>query len=125
LILYHGTGARRKQSIGQRGLLPKPGSYVFASPTRLIGVVFAAARSEIEDDFGLLVSFEAEGKMWEVDPKFPTSVRCKDPVAPEKIISMKIVKPDEEFKGYKFLWRIVNSIRLEPSQVAVYGAKTQ
>lgn len=112
MILYHGTGASRKQSIRQRGLLPKSDSFVFASSDRLIGVVFAAARSELEDDFGLLVSFEVEEE-WEEDPQFPHSVRCKDPVEPEKIVSIKIVKPDEEIRGNDFLRKLVKSIRLE------------
>ena len=44
VILFHGTGALRSQSIKERGLLPKQGSYVYASPVRRVAVVFAAAR---------------------------------------------------------------------------------
>jgi hypothetical protein len=84
----------------------------------LIGVVFAAARSELEDDFGLLVSFETEEK-WEEDPLFPLSVRSKKSVKPEKIAAMKIVKPDEELKGNEFLWNLVKSIRLPTGQLEV------
>jgi len=124
LILYHGTGARRKQSIKRRGLLPKPSSFVFASPIRLIGVVFAAARSELEDDFGLLVSFEAEEK-WKEDPLFPLSVRSRKSVKPEKIIAMKIVKPDEELKGNEFLWKLVKSIRLPTGQLELPNVTTR
>jgi len=39
MILFHGTGALRSQSIKERGLLPKHGSYVYASPLRMIAVV--------------------------------------------------------------------------------------
>ena len=76
LILYHGTGAMRIQSIRRRGILPKPGSYVYATPNLRIAQVFATARGELEDQWGLIVKFVADDFPWETDNLFPESLRC-------------------------------------------------
>jgi len=110
-VLFHGTGARRRQSIEQRGLLPKLDSYVYASSNPLIALVFAAARAEHEDDWGLLVAFKACGS-WETDSKFPLSQRSKDPVAPANIINMQIIDPEKEVAAFRLLGKIVDQMKI-------------
>jgi len=110
-VLFHGTGARRRQSIEQRGLLPKLDSYVYASSNPLIALVFAAARAEHEDDWGLLVAFKACAT-WETDPKFPLSQRSKDPVAAANIINIQVMDPEKEIAAFRFLSRIVDEMKI-------------
>jgi len=111
-ILFHGTGARRRQSIEQRGLLPKLDSYVYASENPLIAAVFAAARAEHEDDWGLLVTFKASVG-WENDPKFPLSQRSRDPVPAADIINLQILDPDKEVEAFRFLRGIVDTMKIQ------------
>lgn len=101
-VLYHGTGVRRKQSIKRRGLLPKPESYVFASRSHMIASVFATARAEQEDDFGMVVVFLEKGE-WETDPQFLNSVRSKAPVDTSDILKYYIINPEREIEAYGFL----------------------
>jgi len=108
-LLFHGTGARRRQSIEKRGLLPKLDSYVYASSNPLMAAIFATARAEQEDDWGLLVTFRA-GDGWEVDPQFPDSFRRRTPVPAAHIISMDILDPDKEIIAYNKLKQIAESI---------------
>lgn len=110
LILFHGTGARRRQSIEDRGLLPKLGSYVFASKNYRIASIFAAARAEQEDDWGLVVSFETDGKDWEIDPQFPESYRSKETVPGP--FDFYILDPDVEIQAYAHLKEIVKKLRI-------------
>lgn len=112
MILFHGTGALRSQSIKERGLLPKQGSYVYASPLRMVAVVFAAARGELEDQWGLLVKFNSKGE-WETDELFPNSVRSSQPVPPEDILSMELIHPEEEVRAHQWVKRVVELITLE------------
>lgn len=118
-LLYHGTGARRKQSIQKRGLLPKLGSYVYASPHREIAAVFATARGELEDDWGLIVSFECNSPFespWELDLSFPFSVKSKSGIEPASIMNIEIVDPREELKAAQWISNLVKLIRLEDGQ---------
>jgi len=108
-LLFHGTGARRRQSIERRGLLPKLDSYVYASSNPIMAVIFATARAEQEDDWGLLVTFKA-GDGWEVDPQFPDSFRRRTPVSPAHIVSMDILDSEKEIVAYDKLKQIAEKI---------------
>jgi len=110
-VLFHGTGARRRQSISKRGLLPKLGSYVYGTYHIDVAIVFATARAELEDDWGLLVTFGADGD-WEIDPLFPHSLRSPQDVAPNNILSMRIVDPQEELGANAWLKDMVAKITL-------------
>lgn len=112
IVLFHGTGARRRQSIKRRGLIPLPDSYVHASPIREVALVFAAARGELEDDWGLLVQFLGQGKAWEIDPLFPGSLRTVQSISKKDIVSLEIVDPQEELKVYAWLKELVKTIFL-------------
>jgi len=111
-LFFHGTGARRRQSIKTRGLLPKIDSYVYASSNPLMAMIFATARAEQEDDWGLLITFKA-GDGWEVDPQFPDSFRRRAPVPPNYIVSMNILDPQNEIVAYDKLKQIVESIGIK------------
>ena len=110
MILFHGTGARRRQSIEDRGLLPKLGSYVFASKNSIIASIFAAARAEKEDDWGLVVSFETDERDWEIDPQFPESYRTKKSVSGP--LSFHILNPEAEIEAYEELKRIAKELQI-------------
>ena len=110
-VLFHGTGARRRQSIEKNGLLPKPESYVCASPKRVIAAVFATARAEQEDDWGLIVALLKRGD-WEVDPRFPYSLRCKEAVPPSDIVSFEILDPETEIEAHGHLKEIVQALKI-------------
>jgi len=105
-LLFHGTGARRRQSIKKRGLLPKLDSYVYATPNPVIAAIFATARAQQEDDYGLIITFK-EGDGWEVDQQFPDSLRRRNPVSPSDIISTAILNPEKEDEAYSKLKEIV------------------
>jgi len=122
MTLYHGTGARRHQSIKDRGLVPEPGSFVYASPDRLMAVVFAAARAELEGDWGLIVQFETK-RPWQRDPQFPNSVKSSEPVPPQAIKNLETVDPEEEYQAYQWLKIFVASIRLENAHVLMRASK--
>lgn len=111
-ILFHGTGARRRQSISKLGLLPKLDSYVYGTYHIDVAIVFAAARAELEDDWGLLVTFVADGD-WEIDPLFPHSLRSRQAVGPNNILSMRIVDPQDELGAHAWLKDMVAKITLE------------
>jgi len=111
-LFFHGTGTRRQQSIQNRGLLPKPNSYVYACSDPRIAAIFATARAEQEDDWGLLVTFKA-GDGWEVDPQFPASFRRRAPVPPEHIITLTILQPEEEIQAYSKLKQIAEKIGIK------------
>lgn len=108
-LLFHGTGARRRQSIERRGLLPKVDSYVYASANPVMAAIFATARAEQEDDWSLLVTFKA-GNGWEVDSQFPESFRRRTPVPPAHIVSMDVLDPEKEIVAYNKLKQIADSI---------------
>jgi len=108
-LFFHGTGARRHQSIRKRGLLPKLNSYVYACSDPRIAAIFAVCRAQQEDDAGLIVSFKA-GNGWEVDPQFPESYRRREPITPSDIISFNILTYDEEDKAIQKLKQIAESI---------------
>jgi hypothetical protein len=110
-ILFHGTGARRRESIEQLGLQPKVDSYVYASSNPLIAAVFAAARSTEEDDWGLVVAFKANGN-FEEDPKFAQSVRSKSEVPAADIVNMQVIDPDTEIEAYNFLKKLVDQMKI-------------
>jgi hypothetical protein len=127
-LLYHGTGARRKQSISRRGLLPKPDSFVFASRNHLIASIFATARAEQEDDFGMVVVFTKRGT-WEIDTQFPNSVKSSMLVETSDIMRYDIINPERELEAYNFLKKVAEilGIRIEgrkdeekEKQVSVY-----
>jgi len=111
-LLFHGTGARRRQSIRKKGLLPKIDSYVYATSNPLIAAVFAAARAEQEDDYGLIITFR-EGEGWEIDPQFPDSLRRRESVSPSDIISTKILNPEKEVEAYSKLKEIAEAIGIK------------
>jgi len=111
-ILFHGTGARRLQSIKKRGLLPKLNSYVYAASNPVTAAIFAAARAEQEDDYGLIVMFK-EGEGWEVDPQFPDSLRRRNPVPPSDIVSTQILNPEKEIEAFCKLIEIAESIGIK------------
>lgn len=113
LILYHGTGALRVQSIRRRGILPKPGSYVYATPDLQIAQVFATARGELEDQWGLVVKFVADYLPWETDNLFPHSLRCSKPVFPHRILSVDVLEPSEEIKASEWMGKLVATIKLD------------
>jgi len=108
-LLFHGTGARRRQSIEKRGLLPKLDSYVYAASNPIMAAIFATARAVQEDDWGLLVTFKA-GDGWEVDPQFPDSFRRQTPIPPSHIVSMDILDPEKEIVAYDKLRQIAEKI---------------
>lgn len=110
-VLYHGTGARRKQSIKRRGLLPKPDSYIFASRSRMVAAIFATARAEIEGDWGMVVVFLERGE-WEIDPAFPDSVRSKATVDASDILKCEIINPSHEIEAYNFLKQVVKALKI-------------
>jgi len=85
---------------------------VYASSNPLIALVFAAARAEHEDDWGLLVTFKTDGA-WEDDLKFPLSLRSKDSVAPANIINMQVIDPEKEVAAFRFLSRIVDQMKIQ------------
>lgn len=116
-LLFHGTGARRHQSIKKRGIQPKLDSYVHATSNPVIAAIFAAARAEQEDDYGLIVMFK-EGKGWEVDPQFPDSLRRRKPVSPSDIVFIEILDPEKEIEAFSKLIEIAESIGIKgPSKV--------
>jgi len=114
-LFFHGTGARRHQSIRRRGLLPKLNSYVYACSDPRIAAIFAVGRAEQEDDTGLIVTFKA-GDGWEVDPQFPHSYRRREPITPSDIIAFNILTYEEEDQAILKLKQIAESIgiRVEP-----------
>lgn len=99
----------------ERGLLPKPDSFVFASKHRLIALVFAAARAELEDDYGLIVQFHSEAECIE-DPQFPDSIKIKSKISPEDIQQLDLVDLEEEYRAYHWLETFVASIKLESNE---------
>lgn len=107
MILYHGTGARREQSIKKHGLTPKMGSFVYASPNRDIAEFVAAGRAELEDDWALVVAFYTDADIWEVDPLFPDSLRSREKVDSKQLTSFTIMDPKEEMKAYKFMKTLI------------------
>jgi len=111
-LLFHGTGARRRQSIKKRGLLPKLNSYVYATSNPAVAAIFATARATLEDDYGLVVMFK-KGKGWEVDPQFPVSLRRRDPVSPSEIVSIEVLNPEKEVEAYSKLKEIVELIGIK------------
>lgn len=111
-ILFHGTGARRRQSIEQRGLLARPDSYVYATSNLLIAAVFATARAEQEDDWGLIVAFKANGD-WEVDPQFPESYRRRQDVSISDILSIEVIDPMKEVEAYNWLKQFVDTMKIK------------
>jgi len=108
-LFFHGTGVRRRQSIERRGILPKLDSYVYASSNPIMAAIFATARADQEDDWGLLVTFKA-GDGWEVDPQFPDSFRRQTPVPAVHIVSLGILDPEKEIVAYNKLKQIAESI---------------
>ena len=88
-------------------MLPKLGSYVFASKNSIIASIFAA---EKEDDWGLLVSFQADEKNWEIDPQFPESYRTKKSVSGP--LSFHILNPGAEIEAYEELKRIAKELQI-------------
>ena len=112
MILYHGTGARRQQSIEKRGLLPKPKSFVYASPLRIVGVIFASARSELEDDWGMVVHLKDRGS-WEIDDQFFASLKTPKAITPEEIVKVEIVDPQEELDSFAWLKQVAKAITME------------
>jgi len=108
-LLFHGTGARRRQSIQKKGLLPKLNSYIYASSDPRIATIFAVVRATEEDDWAMVVSFKA-GDGWEVDPQFPNSFRRRDPVPPCHIVSVEILHPEKEIEAYDKIKQIAESI---------------
>lgn len=111
-ILFHGTGARRLQSIKQRGLIPKIASYVYAATHPVIAAIFATARADQEDDWALLITFNKKGE-WESDTQFPHSVRSRNAVAPSDIISLQILDPEKEVEAYNKLKEIARTIGIK------------
>jgi len=111
-LFFHGTGARRRQSIERRGLLPKLDSYVYASSNPIMAAIFATARAEQEDDWALLVTFKA-GDGWEVDPQFPDSFRRRASIPPAHIVSMDILHPEKEIVAYNKLKQIAEKIGIK------------
>lgn len=111
-ILFHGTGARRLQSIKERGLVPKVASYVYAATHPVIAAIFATARADQEDDWALLVTFNKRGE-WETDPQFPHSVRSRNAVAPSEIISLQILHPEKELEAHNKLKEIAHTIGIK------------
>ncbi|UCE16722.1 MAG: hypothetical protein JSV12_03730 [Candidatus Bathyarchaeota archaeon] len=111
-ILYHGTGSRRLESIKNRGLLPKLDSFVYASEVRKITCVFATARGELEDDWGLIVKFKTEKEGWVRDPQFPDSLKSVDAVKPEDILDFEILDLEEELQCSEWLKAKVKTIFL-------------
>lgn len=87
-ILYHGTGAHRRQSLEEKGLVPRLGpddpGVIYATDNPLFAALFAAARGDRENCKGLILKFEA-GKGWEKDPRFPDSFMRREGVRPEEI----------------------------------------
>ncbi len=112
-IFFHGTGARRKQSIKKNGLTARYDSFVYASTNPLMATVFAAARAEQEDDWGLLVAFTANKEDWEIDPSFPESFRRKKSVPPSEIILMEVLDPSSEIVATERLREFIKGIRIE------------
>ena len=111
-ILFHGTGARRRQSIERRGLLARPDSYVYATLNPLIAAVFATARAEQEGDWGLIVAFKANGD-WEVDPQFPESYRRRQDVPVSDILSIEVIDPVKELEAYNWLKQFVDAMKIK------------
>jgi len=103
----------RIQSIRGRGLLPKPDSYVFATPNLQIAQVFATARGELEDQWGLIVKFVGDHLPWERDYLFPHSLKCSKPVPPDRILRVDILEPSEEIKASEWMKKLVATIKLD------------
>jgi hypothetical protein len=100
--------------------LPKPSSYVYSSSKRLVAEIFATARAEQEDDWGLIVSFKPR-RGWEKDPAFPDSLRRRGAVKPKDVISLEILDPQREVEAYHALKAFVESfgIRIEAARMKV------
>jgi len=101
-LLFHGTGAQRRQSIERGGLQPK------------LAAIFAVTRAEEEDDWGLIVAFKAEDKeSWEKDPQFPASFRRREPVPASEIVTTAILTYEEEDKAIQKLKQIAKMIGMK------------
>lgn len=110
-LLFHGTGARRRQSIKERGLLAKPDSYVYATSNPTVAAVFATARATQEDDWGLIIAFKKTDN-WEIDPQFPHSFRRRQNVPASDIVTMGILDPAKERKAYIWLKKSVKAMKI-------------
>ena len=97
-VAYHGTGARRVQSISERGLIPGPSNnFVYAASLEDMACIFAAVRAFEEDQDGLLVQIQDEAR-WERDPDFPWSLRRAGPIPPSSL--SWVVLPRDRLRGY-------------------------
>jgi hypothetical protein len=112
--LFHGTGARRLQSLQEKGLeVSSHNGFVFASPRPAVAAIFAAARADREDDYGLICRFPAQapGGEWRKDPLFPSSVRSRTPV-PSASLKFKVLDPRKEVEAYRLLLAVAKIMRL-------------
>jgi hypothetical protein len=99
-MLYHGTGARRAQSIRERGLLPGPrNTFVYATTWDDIAKMFAAVRAFEENDSGLIVSFPKTGA-WGYDSSFPWSLRSRTPI-PRELLTLEIIRRGDLEEAYE------------------------
>lgn len=72
--------------------------FLYASPSRIIAMLFAYARGSQRGAPGLIVEFEADGEEWSVDEAFPMALKTRRRVKPESITGMLILSVEDLYE---------------------------
>jgi len=115
--LWHGTGARRKQSIREKGLQTLDG-LLYASTDFFVASCFAMARSKFEGQDAMIVGLRRVGE-WDVDPTMFDSVKRGADVPSGDIV--KVVTIKRGTRAYEQLREITEMMAIEIEWAGGHG----